>query len=452
MMRALRNHTEPWTQFPCQNLSLLIDRLSKSVDEPGNHQHKDESLRERNNFKNPFNENNDAYNCAFKNWLRAWETHPEAESIYVKTTSPLFLGTGNANLHEAGVQLLRPWGVPYLPAAGIKGALSTWLAKNGGNNWKRGQTKKSDYQTEIFGGVPETQKQAFAGSVLFADAWLDASASGKSAWFAPDIITPHHQSYYQGTTFPDGISNPVPISVSALRKGLVFVITLVGPQDHRSFLFDVLKDLLENGGIGAKTSVGYGRFRVYKSIRSIRENLGQVFKIDELETLLEDIRCDDRKTLSSDFQSALKRLAIGTLPLDDRYHSKVFALLKDFLPQRLFRAKLEREKPSSLDDANKLRKDLKIKGKDISGSDPDYRTIFNLCFGLVLNGEVKGTWLEHYAYSWDDWNPSLDELYEIVENKNSHRWPLLEDLAEHLRKRNDLPKDDRDLLLEEIDT
>ena len=451
-MRALRNHTDLWRQFPCQNLSLLIDRLSKSVDEPGSHQHKDESLRERNNFKNPINENNDAYNCAFKNCLRAWETHPDAESIYVKTTSPLFLGTGNANLHEAGVQLLRPWGVPYLPAAGIKGALSTWLAKNGGNNWKRGQTKKSDYQTEIFGGVPETQKQAFAGSVLFADAWLDASASGKSAWFAPDIITPHHQSYYQGTTFPDGISNPVPISVSTLRKGLVFVVTLVGPQDRRSFLFDVLKDLLENGGIGAKTSVGYGRCRVYKSTTSIRETLGRVCKIDELETLLDDVWKGNLETLSSDFQSALKRLPVETMPLDKEQYSEVFALLKDLLPQRLFRAKLERQKPSSLKEAKNLRGDLNIKDGDISGSDPDYRAIFNLCFGLVSNGELKGTWLENYAYSWDEWNPSLDELYEIVDNKNSHRWPLLGDLAEHLRKRNDLAEDDRDLLLEEIDT
>ena len=78
-------------------------------------------------------------------------------------------------------------------------------------------------------------------------------------------INPHYQNYYSGRRFPDGTDDPIPVQTLALGAGHSFFVSLQGPAEMLDCLRNALHNALAEDGIGAKTSVGYGRFAlVYK--------------------------------------------------------------------------------------------------------------------------------------------------------------------------------------------
>jgi len=78
-----------------------------------------------------------------------------------------------------------------------------------------------------------------------------------------DIMNPHYQPYYQHGEAPGDWHSPNPIFFLTVPKGVEFQFA-IAPRNSEDELVERAKELfvsaLKEFGVGAKTSLGYGRF------------------------------------------------------------------------------------------------------------------------------------------------------------------------------------------------
>ncbi|MCQ2103252.1 MAG: type III-B CRISPR module RAMP protein Cmr6 [Fibrobacter sp.] len=250
------------------NLGLSFEKFLGQIEEHGEHILKDKNLEKITGFR--FNKSpylKECYSYAFKQWKSALERQENALCFSVVALSKVILGSGNASSIEVGLNLNKPWGVPYISGSSIKGAIASYLRRTGTMS-----EESADY-VNIFGGAYNNEK--YSGSVVFNDAWLYFDTD---SWFVKDIINPHYQKYYNGDGMPNGMDSPVPVKTLALDSGLSFFVSMQGPRELLEYLKNVMEKAFEEVGIGAKTAVGYGRFKVVSSeseradlVKSIRD-------------------------------------------------------------------------------------------------------------------------------------------------------------------------------------
>ncbi len=267
------NHFLTMDPAACTNLGLRLDKLNREIDEEGEHEKKKKMLGLMAGFRMD-GELLKAYRQSFKRWKNIMCDCDDRECFEIESTSKVLLGTGNASVFEFGVNLNRPWGVPCISGTTLKGAVSSYLSRYYGENWWRSSenAEKSAWQVEVFGGIlkDNPKKQSYIGLAIFADAWLVPEGEGTKNWFATDIINPHYPNYYgeqnrageKHIAPPDGMASPVPLPVAALKPGMKFLVVIAGPEKEREFLKRVLGEALATEGIGGKTALGYGRFKV----------------------------------------------------------------------------------------------------------------------------------------------------------------------------------------------
>jgi len=173
-----------------------------------------------------------------------------------RTLGRTIVGLGAKNGAEFGITLDRTWGVPILPGSSLKGiaaaaakqlaAEDSWRAAGDAYNW-------------LFGTTDET------GHVQFLDAWLIPGTARGGRLLQRDVMTPHHQAYYQHSGHgepppPSDMDGPNPIGFVSVSGA--FLIAVVGEQPWADAAMVLLKQGLEVLGIGAKTNGGYGRIEV----------------------------------------------------------------------------------------------------------------------------------------------------------------------------------------------
>ena len=239
------------------NLGLAFDRLVSKVDNPGNKEHeiKDKVLEIFSGYKvSSHTELKKSYTYAFNQWKNAIKVQSQILSFDIVSLSKVIFGSGNTSALEVGVHLNKPWGVPYISGSSIKGIMASFLRKTGTLS-----LESLDY-VNIFGGNYDGKK--YSGSVVFNDAWLYPDCD---SWFERDIINPHYQKYYSGERFPDGMESPIPVQTLTLSSGMSFFVSMQGPDNLLKYLKDVLGQAFFEIGAGAKTAVGYGRFKVVAS-------------------------------------------------------------------------------------------------------------------------------------------------------------------------------------------
>ncbi|RME84817.1 MAG: type III-B CRISPR module RAMP protein Cmr6 [Zetaproteobacteria bacterium] len=212
--------------------------------------------------------------------LRAWharmrEVAPaHAWQAEVQTIAPLITGGGNPHPVENGFAFLNPYGVPYLAASGVKGALrrvaEDMAAEGSGgwtiahiwalfgfdenSKWYRGEDEDEyrammeraaeqalaileAWKERVHGSLPEEAQKldgiAFAerllrernwrrqikwrGLLCFADAVPHPGAE-----LMVDVLNPHHGAYYRAepeSATPHDAENPVPVFFLALAPG-----------------------------------------------------------------------------------------------------------------------------------------------------------------------------------------------------------------------------------------
>ncbi|QSZ27589.1 type III-B CRISPR module RAMP protein Cmr6 [Aceticella autotrophica] len=162
----------------------------------------------------------------------------------------IIVGLGASHPQETSMTLHHIYGIPYIPGSAVKGITRHWVILNKFNNDEQKALKNEEFK-EIFG----TQEKE--GEVIFFDAYT----CGKIK-LVIDIMNPHYSKYYSGLESPTDYQSPNPIKFLALEKTKFNFYVASKNKKLLSIALDYLKEALLQHGIGAKTSIGYGFFKV----------------------------------------------------------------------------------------------------------------------------------------------------------------------------------------------
>jgi len=233
----------------------------------------------------------------------------DAVEFKMKTKSRLIVGLGQESVYETSIRLHRNYGVPIIPGSALKGIAKHYaVEKLAETNWKllvsrfenefatlklekgvygsmgliQHALDKSKKLLEVLKGLKakldsgdlitvEEVAEIFGtleqeGRVIFFDALPEPN--NLQDVFELDIMNPHYQPYYSGSEPPGDWFDPNPIFFLTIREGVVFNFWIWQRGEHNSNLLEKTKILLiealKEVGVGAKTSLGYGRFEELK--------------------------------------------------------------------------------------------------------------------------------------------------------------------------------------------
>jgi CRISPR-associated protein Cmr6 len=190
-------------------------------------------------------------------FYRRWEATFQRENVQtrkVRVRGRMVVGLGSESVLEASINLHRTYGVPCIPGSALKGLVASYAHHRLGEGWRRGE----QFHQMIFGDTKN------AGYLTFYDAlYIPGTGRYRGKALAPDIITVHHQKYYQDAeAVPSDGDDPNPIPFLSATGDYLLAL---GAPDFREptrwvdLTFQILAEALEKLGIGAKTSSGYGR-------------------------------------------------------------------------------------------------------------------------------------------------------------------------------------------------
>lgn len=194
-----------------------------------------------------------------------------------QTLGRMVVGLGGESVLETHLTLHRTYGVPYIPGSAIKGLMSRFAATRlEGEAWARNLDPKRFFRGEaqkaLFGTTDE------AGLLIFYD------ALPKEFKIHPDVMTPHHSDYYGGSDVPPADwDSPVPVPFLSVTGRFLFALGLAPGVDRTQeqpwleVAWKVLELALREEGIGAKTTSGYGRFRLEEAQAQAPANQSPAF-------------------------------------------------------------------------------------------------------------------------------------------------------------------------------
>lgn len=262
---------------------------------------------------------NGFYGKALARWILSFlSPRTGLSAALVKANSRVVLDLGAESVLETAIRLQRPYGMPMLPGSALKGLLSHYVKhrlggwrKEWGDHSRADITSvkiddkeipipvdaqinrswlpspehwwKAEEETKPQGVItleeaierrivdpkdPETDYDRLfgsvnsAGGIIFHDAWYVPENTPKSP-FLQDVMTVHHPDYYRsGTVPPADYDNPTPVSYLTVRPGACFLVIIEGAHSWSCLALKLLIEALNEDGIGAKTSSGYGRMEM----------------------------------------------------------------------------------------------------------------------------------------------------------------------------------------------
>src|SRR6266496_2290655 len=199
---------------------------------------------------------------AYKQFYRRWEymlASVDVKTRIARAKGRMIVGLGDESVLETSIALHHTYGVPYIPGSALKGLAASYARQRLGEPWRKGDWAYN----VIFGDTDNAGFITFFDALLHIDPDSDPDQPGASV-LRRDTITVHHPDYYQGKkdATPSDWDSPTPIPfLSATGK---YLIALAAPdlEDASPWItrtFKILRYALEEMGIGAKTSSGYGR-------------------------------------------------------------------------------------------------------------------------------------------------------------------------------------------------
>lgn len=189
-------------------------------------------------------------------------------SLPATSISPFMTGTGMEHPLENGFAFLNPYGLPYLPGAGVKGVLRRAVENLACGDYGDAQGWSQQSIDALFGretASGDSESARNRGALRFWDVFPEPA----NRRLHVEIMTPHYSDYYQGNSTPHDSGQPNPILFLTIPPGSRFEFfvqcdSALLPKSLR----DSWKALLETAfrhafewlGFGAKTAVGYGQF------------------------------------------------------------------------------------------------------------------------------------------------------------------------------------------------
>jgi CRISPR-associated protein Cmr6 len=149
--------------------------------------------------------------------------------------------------------------LPYIPSSSIKGAVRSWI------ELYVGKSVDGVSLEEIFGSEPGRGGERRAGLVIFTDAY---PVSCMAYLLEPDVIAPHYSVAELAFSEPEASPTPIVFPTIAPNTVLRFIVAFKRKRENSQLvntsvitkLLDLVTRALEDG-LGAKTTIGYGRAR-----------------------------------------------------------------------------------------------------------------------------------------------------------------------------------------------
>lgn len=171
-------------------------------------------------------------------------------------TSRFVAGLGRSHPVENGFAWHPTLGTPYLPGSSLKGMARAQAGDELAESAEGGLVEQGDGADDIervFG--PE--KAGRVGTVAFHDAVPVAPVPLEA-----DVMTPHYAGWDEEHPPGDWCApTPIPFLVAAEGTTLLVALTPRGSRDDLAKAWGWVSRALTEEGAGAKTAVGYGRFR-----------------------------------------------------------------------------------------------------------------------------------------------------------------------------------------------
>ena len=235
-----------------------------------------------------------AWRARRTNWLRPLA--PRAQTLVVEAKTPCVLWLAAPTPLELGFCLHHTYGLPYLPGSGLKGLARAAMrrsifgvpvvdvasgSKDAVARPLPGEATESGQGDDIEKLFGKGGDKGWAGKVDFLD-----GIPLENTPLELEVMSPHHAKYYEGQSgIPHDCEDPRPLPFLRIPAGSRFEVALVargnpGDEDAKSALREAEKYLLqglEEMGLGAKTSSGYGLFQraASASVSSTREQAGR---------------------------------------------------------------------------------------------------------------------------------------------------------------------------------
>jgi CRISPR-associated protein Cmr6 len=192
------------------------------------------------------------YRPFYERWKKMIADYCTVPPREAEVQGRMVIGMGDESVLETSVTFHHTYGVPYIPGSALKGLAASYVRQKLGEEWK----KEGEAYKTIFGETDD------AGYITFFDAYY-VPGSGyrykeKAQALYPDVITVHHQNYYQGgEKAPADWDSPIPVPfLSTTGK---YLIALAAPEleapirsEWINITFTILEEALKTMGIGAK--------------------------------------------------------------------------------------------------------------------------------------------------------------------------------------------------------
>ncbi len=174
-------------------------------------------------------------------------------------------GIGNESVYEVSLLLHYIYGIPYLSGQSIKGVTRNYLIQKFFDNDEDTALKDEGF-CKIFGSPKEGIIEENEGSVIFYDSFPLSEPIIKS-----DVMNSHFTNYYSKGEPPADYDKPNPIFfLTVSNTSFDFILASKKKNNLKigngkfqgkyplEIVKEYLPEVLEQHGIGAKTSVGYG--------------------------------------------------------------------------------------------------------------------------------------------------------------------------------------------------
>lgn len=268
--------------------------------------------------------------------------------IEASAIAPFATGLGNEHPLENGFAFLDPYGLPYLPASGVKGVLRQAARELAGGDWGDacGWDQEQRYLIQVgkqriplsmhdllFGKESQDRDTDHVrGALTFWDVYPQIKGDALQV----EVMTPHQTHYYQNGQDPHESGSPNPINFLTVPPGSGFAFHV---QCDLPFLAATARDLAEDQrwqallraafahafdwlGFGAKTAVGYGAMQRDEAAEAAAGNARaederaarladlseEGRKLEGTRTLLARDRAANRKERGGELENALVNL------------------------------------------------------------------------------------------------------------------------------------------------
>lgn len=200
-----------------------------------------------------------------------------------RTIAPFATGLGNEHPLGNGFAFLNPYGLPYLPASGVKGVLRSAARELANGQWGDTCGWTTEAIEVLFGkageGAENEHEDANLDQQGALDFW-DVIPKLNSNTLLVEVLTPHQKHYYDDGEAPHESGNPSPIYFLTVPPDSEFTfyvlcdlfflqqfdtglgVKLARENGWQDLLQSAFEHAFDWCGFGAKTSVGYGAMAV----------------------------------------------------------------------------------------------------------------------------------------------------------------------------------------------